>query len=57
MKTMKLMLALTVVAMATASCGSNQQEADTVKQKAPKMLVVYYSRLGHTKSVPEEIAK
>ncbi len=57
MKTMKIMLALTMVAMATASCGSNQQEADTVKQKAPKMLVVYYSQLGNTKAVAEEIAK
>jgi flavodoxin len=57
MKTMKLMLALTVVAMSTASCGSNQQEADTAKQKAPKMLVVYYSQLGNTKAVAEEIAK
>lgn len=57
MKTMKLMLALTVVAIATASCGSNQQEADTAKQKAPKMLVVYYSQLGNTKAVAEEIAK
>ena len=55
MKTMKLMLALTVVAM-TAACGSNQQEADTVEQKAPKMLVVYYSQLGNTKALAEEIA-
>ena len=53
---MKLMLALTVVAM-TAACGSNQQEADTVEQKAPKMLVVYYSQLGNTKALAEEIAK
>ena len=57
MKTMKLMLALTVVAISTASCGSNQQEADTAKQKAPKMLVVYYSQLGNTKALAEEIAK
>lgn len=57
MKTMKLMLALTVVAITTASCGSNQQEADTAKQKVPKMLVVYYSQLGNTKAVAEEIAK
>ena len=56
MKTMKLMLALTVVAM-SAACGSNQQEADTAKQKAPKMLVVYYSQLGNTKAVAEEIAQ
>jgi len=57
MKTMKLMLALTVAAMATASCGSNQQEADTAGQKNPKMLVLYYSQLGNTKAVAEEIAK
>lgn len=57
MKTMKLMLAMTIVAMSAASCGSNQQGADTVEQKGPKMLVVYYSQLGNTKALAEEIAK
>lgn len=55
MKTLKLMLALTVVAMSTASCGS-KKEAETAEQKTPKMLVVYYSQLGNTKAVAQEIA-
>lgn len=48
MKTMKLMLAMTVVAM-TAACSGPKQEAQ-------KVLVIYYSQLGHTKAVAEEIA-
>lgn len=55
MKTLKFMLALTVVAMSTASCGS-KKEAETAEQKTPKMLVVYYSQLGNTKAVAQEIA-
>lgn len=49
MKTTKLILAMTVVAMAAASCGSKKEE--------PKMLVLYYSQTGNTKMVAEEIAK
>ena len=45
---MKLMLALTVVAMAAASCGTKKEE--------PKTLVLYYSQTGNTKVVAEEIA-
>ena len=45
---MKLMLAATVVAM-TAACSGPKEEAQ-------KVLVVYYSQLGHTKAVAEEIA-
>lgn len=45
---MKLMLAATVVAM-TAACSGPKEEAQNV-------LVVYYSQLGHTKAVAEEIA-
>lgn len=48
MKTIKLMLAMTVVAM-TAACSGPKQEDQ-------KVLVLYYSQLGHTKVVAEEIA-
>lgn len=45
---MKLMLAATIVAMTAAGCGCKKDE--------PKMLVLYYSQLGNTKMVAEEIA-
>lgn len=45
---MRLMLAMTLVAMTAASCGS--------KQEAQKVLVLYYSQTGNTKAVAEEIA-
>lgn len=45
---MKLMLALTVVAL-TAACGGHKHEAQ-------KVLVLYYSQTGNTKMVAEEIA-
>ena len=45
---MKLMMALTVVAMAAASCGQKKED--------PKMLVVYYSQTSNTKAVAQEIA-
>lgn len=48
MKPMKLMLALTVVAMTAASCGT--------KNEAPKVLVLYYSQTSNTKTVAQEIA-
>ena len=48
MKTMKLMLAMTVVAM-TAACSGPKQEVQ-------KVLVLYYSQTGNTKMVAEEIA-
>ena len=48
MKTFNLILAATVVAM-TAACSGPKEEAQ-------KVLVVYYSQLGHTKAVAEEIA-
>ncbi len=50
MKTMKLMLAMTVVAMGAVSCGSKSET------QAPKVLVVYYSQTGNTKAVAQEIA-
>ncbi len=45
---MRLMLAMTLVAMTAASCGS--------KQEAQKILVLYYSQTGNTKAVAEQIA-
>ena len=48
MKTMKLILATTIVALTAASCCS--------KSNAPKALVLYYSLTGNTKAVAEEIA-
>ena len=45
---MKLMLALTIVAMTAASCGN--------KNEAQKVLVLYYSQTGNTKAVAEQIA-
>lgn len=45
---MKLMLALTVVAMTAASCGP--------KKEAQKVLVLYYSQTSNTKAVAQEIA-
>jgi flavodoxin len=48
MKTMKLMLAMTVVAMCAAGCGSKKEETKT--------LVLYYSLTGNTKMVAEEFA-
>ena len=50
MKTMKLMLAMTVVAMGVVSCGSKSET------QAHKVLVVYYSQTGNTKAVAQEIA-
>jgi flavodoxin len=50
MKTMKLMLALTVVSMTAVACGSKNEAPK------PKVLVVYYSQTGNTKAVAEEIA-
>lgn len=50
MKTMKLMLAMTVVAMGAVSCGSKNEAP------SPKVLVVYYSQTGNTKAVAQEIA-
>lgn len=49
MRTLKLILATTIVALTAASCGSNKQEA-------PKVLVLYYSQTGNTKAVAQEIA-
>lgn len=48
MKTMKLMLAMTVVAMCATGCGNKKEESKT--------LVLYYSLTGNTKMVAEEFA-
>ncbi len=47
---MKLLLAMTVVAMTAASCGSNNEP------QTPKTLVLYYSLTDNTRAVAEEIA-
>lgn len=64
---MKLMLAMSVIAMGAVACGSNNEDSEETKEtakeenvvekEAPKMLVVYYSQYGHTKTLAEEIAK
>ncbi|MBO7100447.1 MAG: NAD(P)H-dependent oxidoreductase [Bacteroidales bacterium] len=48
MKISKMMLAMTVVAMCAASCGTKKEE--------PKTLVLYYSLTGNTQLVAQEIA-
>lgn len=48
MRKINLMLAMTVVAMTVASCGS--------KNEPQKVLVLYYSQTSNTKAVAEEIA-
>ena len=45
---MKLMLAMTIVAMCAAGCGNKKEESKT--------LVLYYSLTGNTKMVAEEMA-
>lgn len=48
MKRTRLFLAMTIVAMTAASCGT--------KEETPKILVLYYSQTGNTKAVAEQIA-
>ena len=48
MKTTKLILAMTIVAMTAAGCGTKKEENKT--------LVLYYSLTGNTKAVAEEFA-
>ena len=53
MKNMNMMVVLAVVALTAVSCGTKQENAD----KAPKILVLYYSQTSNTKAVAEEIAR
>ncbi|MBR4647079.1 MAG: NAD(P)H-dependent oxidoreductase [Bacteroidales bacterium] len=53
MKSPKLMLLLAVVTLTAVSCGSKKE---TLKEEAPRMLVLYYSQTGSTKAVAVEIA-
>ena len=48
-----MMVVLAVVALTAVSCGTKQENAD----KAPKILVLYYSQTSNTKAVAEEIAR
>ncbi|MGX8713589.1 MAG: flavodoxin [bacterium] len=48
MRKMSLLLAMTIVAMGATSCGTKKEE--------PKMLVLYYSQTGITKTVAQVIA-
>ena len=51
MKTLKLILAVAIVAMTAACCGTKNETP-----KDQKILVLYYSQTGNTKAVAEEIA-
>ena len=53
MKNINMMVVLAVVALTAVSCGTKQENAD----KAPKILVLYYSQTSNTKAVAEEIAR
>lgn len=56
MKNIKLLLLLAVVSLTTVSCGTKKENSKEGETSKPKMLVLYYSQLGNTKSVAEEIA-
>ena len=57
MKKVKLIMVLTTVTLATASCGTNQApKEEPQKEEAPKTLVLYYSQTSNTKAVAQEIA-
>lgn len=51
MKTLKLIMAVAIVAMTTACCGTKNETP-----KEQKTLVIYYSLTGNTKMVAEEFA-
>jgi len=56
MKKINLIIAIATVTLAAVSCKTNN-EKETEKQEAPKILVTYYSQTSNTKAVAEEIAK
>lgn len=51
MKTLKMMLAFVAAMLAAVSCGSKKQEAPK-----KKVLVIYYSQAGSTRTVAQELA-
>ncbi|MBQ9473225.1 MAG: hypothetical protein IJU81_02300 [Bacteroidales bacterium] len=55
MKKIKTMMVVATVALAAVSCGTKNGTAE-VEPPAPKVLVLYYSQTGVTKSVATEIA-
>ncbi|MBO4645681.1 MAG: NAD(P)H-dependent oxidoreductase [Bacteroidales bacterium] len=59
MKKMKSVLVFATAMMLTVSCGSKKMAPQPVvsKEKAPKMLVLYYSQTSNTQAVAKEIAK
>ena len=54
MKILKLMMLAAVAMMVVTSCGPNSQKSQ--KEKAPKVLVLYYSLTSNTQTVAQEIA-
>ncbi len=54
MKIMKLMMIAALAMIVATSCSQNSLRAK--KGKAPKMLVLYYSKTSNTKTVAQEIA-
>lgn len=54
MKKMNFLLLMAVVTLTAVSCGSKKE---TPQEETPKMLVLYYSQTGNTKSVADEIAQ
>ena len=59
MKKMKSVLVFATAMMLTVSCGSKKMAPQPFvsKEKAPKMLVLYYSQTSNTQAVAKEIAK
>ena len=56
MKSMKMTLVLATMTLAAVSCGPRPEAPKDEAQKAPKILVIYYSQTSNTKAVATEIA-